>query len=162
MPQEQEETLGAACPELGPVSPLITGRSHPRSGVTYSRVPRIVRAPWTTHPSSHYSHSCLQGAPEGTLWEQPVPHFRESLTYLTCACRAVRVSLLSREPRGWTKISRQPLSENHCGPITAPSVPDRTPPSVGMLKQEQWLGNEDSRVLGEDFIYDRIIITVSS
>ena len=36
------------------------------------------------------------------------------------------------------------------------------PPSVGMLKQEQWLGNEDSRVLGEDFIYDRIIITVSS
>ena len=34
------------------------------------------------------------------------------------------------------------------------------PSSVGMLKQEQRLGSEDSRVLGEDFIYDRIIITV--
>ena len=150
MPQEQEETLGAACSEHGSVSPRIRGPSHPRSrahltpdhrpvsppitalshplsGVTYSQVPRIVRAPWTTHPSSHCSHSCLQGAPESTLSEQPVPRSRESLTHLTCACQAVRVSLLSREQWGWTKTSLQPSSENYCGPITAPSAPDRTP-----------------------------------
>ena len=114
-------------PDHGPISPPITGLSHPLSGVTYSQVPRIVRAPWTTHPSSHYSHSCLQGAPEQDLSEQPVPLSRESLTHLTCACQAVRVSLLSGEQWGWTKTSLQPSSENYCGPITAPSAPDRTP-----------------------------------